>query len=193
MKTIVAPPTVKPLAAILDEYVQLKEADTQRKQLMQANPVVFDLLAVIDRHAGKPAEQPARAGQPAGVPIMEVQAPAAASPDLPASDACNGADSLGIELCCQDADEGMSGLHQTEALPAQDTPTLPSAHFPLSGASAQSSSQHRKGAPRRRADQLGQALSPISRLAFSSHGMLISWLLSFFRNISWSLVIENNQ
>ncbi|KAL0053420.1 hypothetical protein WJX82_005513 [Trebouxia sp. C0006] len=96
--SIVTPPSVKSLNTILNEFVQIKEDEIKRKQFAEANPLVNDLLAVIDRH----------------------------KPPLP-------------------------------------LPALASRH--------PSSSQHRKGAPRRRAEQSNKVPSPISRVTVLAPGI----------------------
>lgn len=166
LKSIVTPPTVKPLSGILDEYVKLKEADSQRKQLAQANPLVGDLLAVLDKHAGKPSAQhkeadmqnePSSAEQQVSEPQL--------LPDQPLE-----VDVLASEPSFTEMDGMATDRHVTDATPAHQAdpqfakPLAPSMPRP------QSSSQHRKGAPRRRADQSDRAASPISRLALSSLG-----------------------
>lgn len=169
LKSIVTPPTVKPLSGILDEYVKLKEADSQRKQLIQANPIVGDLLAVLDNHASKPSTQHKQADtqhEPTSAeqPVSEPQLPANDQPvevDMPAS-----------EPSFNEMDGMATDQHVTDdATPApQQADQQVAARLATSLPRPQSSSQHRKGAPRRRADQSDGVASPISRLAFSSLG-----------------------
>ena len=167
LKTIVAPPTVKPLAGILNEYVELKEADSRRKQLVQSNPVVSDLLAVIENHAGNPPKRPAQACKPnASLSTEQVT-----EPQLPASDQPHETEVLPSEpsfgeMVCMTADY----QHAVDATPAQQPADVPAARLASSFPKMQSSSQHRKGAPRRRTDQSDRVSSPISRLALSSLG-----------------------
>ena len=168
LKTIVAPPTVKPLAGILNEYVELKEADSRRKQLVQSNPVVGDLLAVIENHAGKPPEQPSQACKPNASSSAEAQV---IEPQLPANDQPHDLEVLPSEpsfgeMVCMTADY----QHAVDATPAQQPADVPSARLASSFPKMQSSSQHRKGAPRRRTNQSDRVSSPISRLALSSLG-----------------------
>lgn len=169
LKTIVAPPTVKPLAGILDEYVELKEADRRRKQLVQSNPVVGDLLAVIENHAAKSPDQPSQAHKPTACLSAEQQAP---EPELLANDQPGEMEMLACEPSFGET-AGMTAdyQHATEATPAQQQADLPATHLASPFSKLQSSSQHsRKSAPRRWTDQSDRVLSPISRPALSSLG-----------------------
>lgn len=68
-----APAGVKALPTILSEYVALTEADMRRKALAQRNPLLRDMLAVLDRHAA--ATTPAALATLAG-PRPQPSAPA---------------------------------------------------------------------------------------------------------------------
>lgn len=167
LKSIVAPPTVKALSSILNEYVELKEADSKRKQLAQANSVVGDLLAVIEDHAGKAFPQHNQADMQNRPSSAEQRV---RGPQLPANDQPPDVDMLTSEPSFSAMDGMAADQHVPEATPAhqqtdQHAKRLES--FPRS----QSSNQHRKGAPRRRPEQSDRAASPISRLALSSLGM----------------------
>lgn len=168
LKSIVTPPTVKPLSGILGEYVKLKEADSQRQQLVQANPLVGDLLAVLDNHASKPSAQHKQADMQDAPSSAEQQV---SEPQLPANDQPLEVDMLASEPSFSEMDGMAADQHVTEATPAQQHADQQFAkRLATSLPRPQSSSQHRKGAPRRRAGQSDRAASPISRLAFSSLG-----------------------
>lgn len=173
LKSIVAPPTVKPLVAILNEYVGIKEADIKRKQLMQAHPIVGDLLAVIESHAGKlgPTSQPSQAGQPAA---MDQQPAAAADLGDAAAEPCVDSHLLGDEPSFSKPTGIAAEQHLNGATPAHGNAKLPATRLMPATAKAQTSSQHRKGAPRRRTGQPDKIPSPISRLALPSNGAFIS-------------------
>ena len=169
LKSIVAPPTVKPLVAILNEYVATKEADIRRKQLMQMHPVVGDLLAVIENHAGKlgPTSQPSQAVQPAA---SEQQPPVAAGLDDAAAKPCIDGDMVGNEPSVSKSPGIAAEQHLHQSSPSHGNGKLPGVRLAPVTAKAQSSSQHRKGAPQRRTGQPDKIPSPISRLPLPSHG-----------------------
>ena len=166
LKSIVAPPTVKPLIGVLNEYVELKEADSRRKQLAQANSVVGDLLAVIENHASKASAQPNQADMQHGPSSAEQDS----EPQLPV----NGQPHEGDMLASEPAFSAMDGMaaveHVPDATPAHQQADQYAKRLASSFPRPQSSSQHRKGAPRRRPEQSGRAASPVSRLALSSLG-----------------------
>lgn len=167
LKTIVTPPTVKPLAGILNEYVELKEADSRRKQLIQSNPVVGDLLAVIEHHADKPLDQPNQPCKQATCSYTEQQV---TEPHLAANDQLLETDMLASEPSVGEMVGVTADQHITDATPAHQA-DLPAMRVASSFPRLQSTSQHRKGAPRRRTDQSERVSSPISRLALSSLGV----------------------
>ena len=168
LKSIVAPPTVKALGSILNEYVHLKQADSMRKQLAQANSVVGDLLAVIENHAGKASAQPNQADMQNRPSSAEQQV---SEPQLPANDQPPDVDMLASEPSFS-AMDGMAAEQQVpDAKPAHQQADQHAKCLAYSFPRPQSCSQHRKGAPRRRPEPSDKAASPISRLALPSLGM----------------------
>lgn len=159
---------MKPLIGILNEYVELKEADLGRKQLAQSNSVVGDLLAVIENHAGKASAQPNQADMQHGPSSAEQQV---SEPQLPVNDQPHEVDMLASEPAFSTMN-GMAAVeHVPDVTPAHQQADQHAKRLASSFPRPQSSSQHRKGAPRRRPEQSGRAASPISRLALSSLGM----------------------
>ena len=184
LASIVAPATVKSLNAILNEFVLLKEQEVKRKQLAKAHIFISDLLAVIDSHTGPQAsqsEQPKDAAPPKKPSIdishvHDLQAVPIAA-ELPEFSAVQASIDLQDELCAaatlpddvsiqhqqQQQQQQQQGLDQQQATA---TPAQTSAgHGMAAGLLASrhpASSQHRKGAPKRRIAQPETWPSPVN-------------------------------
>ena len=161
---------MKPLSGILNEYVELKEADSRRKQLAQTNAVVGDLLAMIENHAGKASAQPNQADTQHAPLGAEQQVH---EPQLPADDQPYEVDMLASEPSFSAVDGMAADQYVPDATPAHQQAHQHAKCLASSFPRPQSNSQHRKGAPRRRPEQADRAASPISRLALSSLGMCL--------------------
>ncbi|DBA89051.1 TPA: hypothetical protein ACH3X2_000261 [Trebouxia sp. C0005] len=163
LASIVAPPSVKSLDTILNEYVQIKEAEIKRKQFAEANPLVNDLLAVIDRHAGRPASQPNE------MPLLaEAQHNQQSHQTVGTSRQEDTIiDTANVQACQQPMARVASTAAEQNATPMCQKPPLP---LPAIASRHPSSSQHRKGAPRRRVEQNNKVRSPISRVTVPAPG-----------------------
>ena len=155
LASIVTPPSVKSLDAILTDYVKLKEADGKRQQLVLANPLVDDILAAIERHQCRSAS-----------PYDHAQADAAAycehQPHHLADTSCcanQAVSRIDLQACQQPTTQPAScaGKQHVAATPVSQTAV---AHVPTASGRRPSSSQHRKGAPQRRLAQTAKVSSP---------------------------------
>ncbi|DBA85593.1 hypothetical protein WJX77_000333 [Trebouxia sp. C0004] len=163
LASIVTPSSVKSLDTILNEYVQIKEAEIKRKQLAEAIPLVNDLLAVIDQHVGQSASQPNEMLHPAEAwHKQQSHQPVATSRQ---EDAVN--DTAGVQACQQPMAQMASTAAEKNATPMCQKPPLP---LPALASRHPSTSQHRKGAPRRRVEQSNKVSSPISRVTVLAPG-----------------------
>ena len=188
LASIVAPAIVKSLNAILNEFVLLKEQEIKRKQLAKAHTFISDLLAVIDNHTGPHASQSEQAkdAAPPKKPVLDNAhahdlhaAPSADSPAFSAvqasidlQDALCAATSLPGEVCIQhqqqqkqqqQQQQQQQGLCQQQAT-ATPAPQLPAGHAMAPGlltSRQPASSQHRKGAPKRRTAKPDTWPSPV--------------------------------
>lgn len=161
---------MKPLNAILNEYVELKEADIRHKQLVQANPIVGDLLAVIESHAGKARDQPEQTGCQTGAPANKQHPDAAPAQGTQSFDNAIDPETSAKEPPFVAPANVAADQHDLDSATACQAADPHLDYVASSVAKPQTSSQHRKGAPRRRTDQADKLASPISRLALSSHG-----------------------
>lgn len=155
---------MKSLDTILNEYVQIKEAEIKRKQFAEANPLVNDLLAVIDRHAGRPASQPNE------MPLLaEAQHNQQSHQTVGTSRQEDTIiDTANVQACQQPMARVASTAAEQNATPMCQKPPLP---LPAIASRHPSSSQHRKGAPRRRVEQNNKVRSPISRVTVPAPGV----------------------
>jgi len=164
LASIVTPPSVKSLDTILNEYVQIKEAEIKRKQFADANPLVNDLLAVIDRHVGQSASQPNETLLPAEAQHKQQSHQTVATKRQ--EDAVIG--TADVQACQQPMARVASTAAEQNATPMCQKPPLP---LPALASRHPSSSQHRKGAPRRRVEQSNKVPSPISRVTVLAPGV----------------------
>ena len=164
LASIVTPPSVKSLETILNEYVQIKEAEIKRKQFAEANPLVNDLLAVIDRHVGQSASQPNEILLPAEAQHKQQSHQTAATSRQ--EDAVIG--TADVQACQQPMARVASTAAEQNATPMCQKPPLP---LPALASRHPSSSQHRKGAPRRRVEQSNKVPSPISTVTVLAPGV----------------------
>lgn len=128
----------------------------------EANPLVCDLLAVIDRHAGPACQldqttsnandQPEQAPQQVTHTSLQGNAHTSTADVL-----------VGEQLETRPA--GCADQQQAAATPLCQTVPLRAAHVAAVTSRQQPSSQHRKGAPRRRTEQTGRLPSPVSRVS----------------------------
>jgi hypothetical protein len=168
--SIVTPPSVKSLNTILNEFVQIKEDEIKRKEFAEANPLVNDLLAVIDRHVGQSTSQPNEMPLPAEAQHNQQSHQTVATSRQ--EDAIIGA--ADVQACQQPVAQVASTAAEQNATPMCQKPPLP---LPALASRHPSSSQHRKGAPRRRIEQSNKVPSPISRVTVLAPGAAFTTVL----------------
>ena len=158
LTSIITPPSVKSLDAILNEYVHLKEAEIKKKQIAEANPLVSDLLAAIDRHVTHSARQssiqPAAEAQCDQQPLQAVDT---------TTQGARFVGTAGPQLCQQPVTYQAINAAQQHTAAATPSCQKPPLHLPAFACKTTSHSQHRKGAPQRRLEVTDSAPSPVSR------------------------------
>lgn len=161
---------MKSLSTILNEFVQIKEDEVKKKQFAEANPLVSDLLAVIDRHVGQSASQP-----------NEMPLPAEAQHNQQSHhtvDTSRQEDTIigtsDVPACQQPVARVASAAAEQNATPMCQKLLLP---LPALASRHPSSSQHRKGAPRRRVEQSNKVPSPVSQVTVLAPGVAFTAVL----------------
>ena len=158
LASIVTPTSVKSLDDILNEFVQLKEADLRKQQISNSNLFVADLFALLDHHSSKPLSHDLQPPSSAAVNVQQ---------QLPH-------ETYGNKISRYDDFPGPHPVTQpAAATPRDQTVPAHSMHVAAAASRCLPSSQHRKGAPKRRTEPANAAPSSAAKVACPHTGDLL--------------------